>query len=320
MAKRRVWLVQLPLVLVWTLAFLIAQRGDERTLTSAALRSRIYPTLRMMEGFSTDLKFRLRGRRPLGPKIVMVEIDEDAINQIGRWPWHRDAMAVLIQSAFDAGARVVGLDIVFSEPDVRVPDAVGELLRSQGLGDRIPTFETDLVSAADHRAAPRPPRARLDERRRLRACLGTVRSVARAAEGLRQVRLRQGERHVSSGLDGATDRAHHHRQPRRLRRRGGALRLLQRLARSRRRDATDLRRRDRQRAALPVAAAGDGARRPRRRAGCDPRWPWRARARRVGALGPPPAGLAARRPADQFSRTRVSRGRVSLGTGDAAHR
>jgi adenylate cyclase len=144
MEKRRVWLVQLPLVLVWTLAFLIAQRGDERMLASAALRIRVYPTLRMMEGFSTDVKFRLRGRRPLAPKIVMVEIDEDAINQIGRWPWHRDAMAVLIQSAFDAGARVVGLDIVFSEPDVRVPDAVGELLRSQGLGDRIPTFETDL--------------------------------------------------------------------------------------------------------------------------------------------------------------------------------
>ncbi len=144
MGKRRVWLVQLPLVLVWTMAFLVAQRGDERTLTSQALRTRIYPTLRMMEGFTTDLKFRLRGRRPLGPKIVMVEIDEDAIDQIGRWPWHRDAMAVLIQSAFDAGARVVGLDIAFSEPDVRVPEAVGDLLRAQGLGDRIPAFETDL--------------------------------------------------------------------------------------------------------------------------------------------------------------------------------
>ncbi len=145
MGNRRVWLVQLPLVLVWTLAFTIAQRGDERTLTSPLLRDRVYRTLRMMEGFATDLKFRLRGPRPLTPKIVMVEIDEDAINQVGRWPWHRDAMAVLIQSAFDAGARVVGLDIVFSEPDVRVPEAVGELLRGHGLGDQIPAFETDLT-------------------------------------------------------------------------------------------------------------------------------------------------------------------------------
>ncbi|HEX4462147.1 MAG TPA: adenylate/guanylate cyclase domain-containing protein [Polyangia bacterium] len=145
MNERRVWLVQLPLVLVWTVAFLIAQRGDARTLASAALRARVYPTLRMMEGFATDLKFRLRGPRPLAPKIVMVEIDEDAINQLGRWPWHRDAMAVLIQSVFDAGAKVVGLDIVFSEPDVRVPEGVGELLRGHGLGDQIPTFETDLT-------------------------------------------------------------------------------------------------------------------------------------------------------------------------------
>src|ERR1700749_4469665 len=110
MQKWRVWLVQLPLVLVWTVAFLVAQRGDGRTLASAALRTgvyqtlrmmenfrsvakpsalrtRVYQTLRMMEGFATDLKFRLRGPRPLQPKIVMVEIDEDAINQLGRWPW-----------------------------------------------------------------------------------------------------------------------------------------------------------------------------------------------------------------------------------------
>jgi adenylate cyclase len=145
MRKWRVWLVQLPLVLLWTLAFAVTQRGDDGVLSSRFLRSRVYPTLRRMEGFYTDLKFRWRGSRPLDPKIVMVEIDENAIKQIGRWPWHRDAMAVLIQSAFDAGARVVGLDIVFAEPDVRVPDGVVELLRGQNLADRLPAFETDLT-------------------------------------------------------------------------------------------------------------------------------------------------------------------------------
>jgi len=144
MGKWRVWLVQLPLVLLWTLAFVVTQRGDDGALGSRLLRDGVYPALRRMEGFYTDLKFRWRGPRPLGPKIVMVEIDEDAIHQIGRWPWHRDAMAVLIQSAFDAGARVVGLDMVFSEPDVRVPEGVAALLREHDLGDRIPTFETDL--------------------------------------------------------------------------------------------------------------------------------------------------------------------------------
>ena len=263
MGKWRVWLVQLPLVLLWTLAFAVTQRGDDGALSSRFLRGRVYPALRRMEGFYTDLKFRWRGPRPLDPKIVMVEIDEDAIKQIGRWPWHRDAMAVLIQSAFDAGARVVGLDIVFAEPDVRVPDGVVELLRGQNLADRLPAFETDLTLQ------------RIIALNRDRLVLGwqsddgcvpawePCDATPRAAQGLCEVRLRQGERLVSPGHDGARRHPDHHHQPRRLRRRGGARRLLPRLARSRRRHPPHLRRRDRRWAPLPVVAAGDGARRPR---------------------------------------------------------
>src|SRR4029079_8252923 len=54
-------------------------------------------------------------------------------------------MAVLIQSAFYAGAKVVGLDIVFAEPDVRVPEGLGDLLRENQLDGRIAEFETDLM-------------------------------------------------------------------------------------------------------------------------------------------------------------------------------
>ena len=45
----------------------------------------------------------------------------------------------------DAGAKVVGLDIVFPEPDQRVPDGVVELLQANGLADQVPQFETDLM-------------------------------------------------------------------------------------------------------------------------------------------------------------------------------
>jgi adenylate cyclase len=145
MQKRKIWLVQLPLIVLWTAAFLIARCGDDGTLGSHALRTGIYPTLRRMEGVATDLKFRLRGSRPPKQKIVIVEIDDRASELLGRWPWHRDAIAVLIQEVMDAGAKVVGLDIVFPEDDVRVPEGVGDLLRAHDLGDQIPTFETDLV-------------------------------------------------------------------------------------------------------------------------------------------------------------------------------
>ncbi|MEO6774393.1 MAG: adenylate/guanylate cyclase domain-containing protein [Kofleriaceae bacterium] len=137
--------VQLPLIALWTLAFLVARCGDEGRLTSTFLRTQLYPMTRHMEGAYTDLKFNVRGVRPVANKIVIIEIDDRAVREFSRWPWHRDAIAALVLQAQDAGAKVVGLDIVFPEPDQRVPDAVAELLQDHQLADQIPSFETDLV-------------------------------------------------------------------------------------------------------------------------------------------------------------------------------
>ncbi len=143
--KRRIWLFQIPLVLLWTLALLIADCGDDGTLESGFLRRDIYPSVRGLSSSYTDLKFKARGPRPVRNKIVIVEIDDRAISMVGRWPWHRDAVALLIMAALENGARAVGLDIVFPEDDVRVAPDLAELLQNNGLGDQIPQFESDLV-------------------------------------------------------------------------------------------------------------------------------------------------------------------------------
>ena len=57
---------------------------------------------------------RLNGRDPLA-EIVIVEIDQQSIDAIGRWPWSRNVHAELVERLHDAGARVIGLDIIFSE-------------------------------------------------------------------------------------------------------------------------------------------------------------------------------------------------------------
>ncbi len=142
---RLLLLLQLPLILLWTFAFVICDRGDEGTLASKFLRSSVYPSLRRLEGAYTDIKFRTRGARPVQQKIVIVEIDDPAVNALARWPWHRDAIAFLVLQVMDAGAKVAGLDIVFPEADQRVPDGVVELLNANGLGDAVPQFETDLM-------------------------------------------------------------------------------------------------------------------------------------------------------------------------------
>jgi adenylate cyclase len=145
MNKRRLLLLQLPLIALWTVAFLICDCGDNGKLGNHFLRTSVYPSLRRVEVTYSDLKFRARGPKPVKNKIVIVEIDDAAVAGLARWPWHRDAIAYLVLQAMDAGAKVVGLDIIFPEPDQRVPDPVVELLQQNNLGDSVPQFETDLV-------------------------------------------------------------------------------------------------------------------------------------------------------------------------------
>ena len=64
-----------------------------------------------------DLLFTLRGVRPPPSQIVIVAIDELSLAEIKRqWPWPRGTHAHLIRQLAGAGAKVVGLDILFAEP------------------------------------------------------------------------------------------------------------------------------------------------------------------------------------------------------------
>jgi len=70
-----------------------------------------------------DLLFMLRG--PLLPPdpIVIVAIDEPSMAEIGRqWPWPRSLHARLIQQLNKARVKVIGFDILFSEPSEPAED------------------------------------------------------------------------------------------------------------------------------------------------------------------------------------------------------
>ena len=51
-------------------------------------------------------------------RIVIVDIDEKSLAEVGRWPWGRNKVAQLTDQLFDHyGVAVVGFDVVFAEPD-----------------------------------------------------------------------------------------------------------------------------------------------------------------------------------------------------------
>lgn len=53
----------------------------------------------------------------LSQDIGIVAIDEAAIEKYGQWPWKRDVIADIIWKLREAGAGIIVIPILFSEPD-----------------------------------------------------------------------------------------------------------------------------------------------------------------------------------------------------------
>ncbi|MBN2438030.1 MAG: adenylate/guanylate cyclase domain-containing protein [Deltaproteobacteria bacterium] len=75
------------------------------------------PFLRFMELKALDLRMISRGATPSGGETVIVVIDEKSLSELGRWPWPRTTLAKLVDVLKSYGAKAVGFDIIFAEPD-----------------------------------------------------------------------------------------------------------------------------------------------------------------------------------------------------------
>ena len=66
---------------------------------------------------SRDLAMRLRGPRQPSGDIVIVAVDDFSLNWTGlHWPWPRAYIAQIVDYLNQAGARMVGLDVLLFEP------------------------------------------------------------------------------------------------------------------------------------------------------------------------------------------------------------
>ena len=65
-----------------------------------------------------DLKVRLFRIQGVDERVVIVDVDEKSLKEIGRWPWPRETVARLTRNLFEQyGVAAVGFDVVFAEPD-----------------------------------------------------------------------------------------------------------------------------------------------------------------------------------------------------------
>ena len=49
--------------------------------------------------------------------VVIIDLDEESLKEVGQWPWPRNQLAQLVLNLFKMGVSVVGFDVIFAEPD-----------------------------------------------------------------------------------------------------------------------------------------------------------------------------------------------------------
>lgn len=132
-ALRRKWR---PMVLSLGLTLLFASH-------SAGLLS--LPGLTQLEAQLYDARVRYSASNEPDDRIVILDIDEKSLAEIGRWPWNRIRMAELIDQLFDQyGIAVLGFDIVWAESETSQFEAL-----SQDLARRLPGRELGALPDTD---------------------------------------------------------------------------------------------------------------------------------------------------------------------------
>lgn len=104
-----------------------------------------------------DLYQEIRPRSVDQRPVVIVDIDDASLAELGQWPWSRSVMAELITAIATRGASVIGIDILFSERDRLSPGSMIDSLPGLDAATRrrlaaLPS--NDAVLAESFRAAP----------------------------------------------------------------------------------------------------------------------------------------------------------------------
>jgi len=91
---------------------------------------------RVFEDFelqTLDLRFKLRPALKVSPDIAIIEIAEDSLNELGKWPFDRGYHALLIDCLRQLGVKAVVFDILFSEKSPQDAELIEATRKAKGL-------------------------------------------------------------------------------------------------------------------------------------------------------------------------------------------
>ena len=126
------------------------------TLLFIGHAAEFYPTsdgkLRLvtqLDNIVYDTRLRMTMPRGIDERIVILDIDERSLGEIGRWPWGRNVMAELVDKLFTRhDVKLVGFDVVWAERDVSSGiDVLDRLARAQL--KEVPAFQSAYAKLRD---------------------------------------------------------------------------------------------------------------------------------------------------------------------------
>lgn len=81
------------------------------------------PLMERFENVFVDFFFRQRTPIATHPAIVHIDMAEDSLQGLGRWPWPRYNHAAIVHILKEWGAKKIVFDVIFSEPSTTFDDA-----------------------------------------------------------------------------------------------------------------------------------------------------------------------------------------------------
>ncbi|NNJ77171.1 MAG: adenylate/guanylate cyclase domain-containing protein [Anderseniella sp.] len=89
--------------------------------------------------------------KPTPQQVIIVDIDEKSLDELGQWPWPRSTLAKIIDKVGQAGAVAVGLDVLFPEHDRTSPANVASIVEAydKETADRLRTMKSNDQVFAD---------------------------------------------------------------------------------------------------------------------------------------------------------------------------
>jgi len=96
-----------------------------------------------LRGKSFDFYQTLSPRTAATDNVVVVGVDDETIGVEGRWPWPRNRIADLVTAIHSSGVSVLGIDVLFSEPD----ESPGGVARDKQLAAAIASSSTILATS-----------------------------------------------------------------------------------------------------------------------------------------------------------------------------